>query len=146
MSGLEIAGLAFGVLPVILEAVKSYAIIRDKVRLFRRCNCEIEDTFVEFKAIRVIFLNEVRLLLRSIQDKQQAKLDLEDCDDRRWASREFENQLSTVLEDNYDACGEVMQQTKRTLGEIATELENFDPLLSQKSPVSSEFSHTRNVR
>lgn len=139
MSGLEVTGLAFGVLPIILEVVKSYSTIRDKVRTFRRCTQEVEDLFVEFKAVRVIFMNEVRLILRSIENKQQARLDLEGTNDQCWASREIDDQLSAVLRDNYDVCGEIMRRTKRVHEEMMTELGKFDLLLSQKSPVSHRF-------
>lgn len=146
MSGLEIAGLAVGVLPILFEVVKSYSIIRDKIRTFRRCNQELEDVFVEFKAIRVIFLNEVRLLLRSTQNKKQAKLDLEECNNRRWANQETEDRFRAVLQDNYDACREIIQHISRFLEEIASELENFDPFLSQKLPVRPDFKHTKITR
>ncbi|EMD92419.1 hypothetical protein COCC4DRAFT_162540 [Bipolaris maydis ATCC 48331] len=137
MSGLEIAGLAVGVLPILFEVVKSYSIIRDKIRTFRRCNQELEDVFVEFKAIRVIFFNEVRLLLRSMEIKKQVKLDLEECNNRRWANQETEDRFRAVLQDNYDACREIIQHISRYLEEIASELENFEPFLSQKLPTES---------
>ncbi|EUC42454.1 hypothetical protein COCMIDRAFT_7987 [Bipolaris oryzae ATCC 44560] len=134
---MEIAGLVVGILPILLEVVKSYSMICDKIRTFRRCTRELEDIFMEFKAIRVIFLNEVRLLLGSIQNKKQTKVDLKDYNNQRWVNQETEDQLRAILQDNYDVCGEIIQHTGLFLEDIASELEGFDPFLSQKLPTES---------
>lgn len=146
MSGLEIAGLAFGVLPILFEVVKSYSVICDKIRIFRRCTQELGDILIEFKATRVVFLNEVRLLLGSIQNKKKTELDLKNYNNQRWINRETEDQLRAVLRDNYDICGEIIQHISRFLEEMASELENFDPFLSQKLPVRTDFKYIRITR
>ncbi|EUC36926.1 hypothetical protein COCCADRAFT_33752 [Bipolaris zeicola 26-R-13] len=125
MSGLEIAGLAVGVLPILLEVIKSYSTICDKIRTFRRCTLELGDIFMEFKAIRVVFLNE------------QTRLDLEDYSNQRWVNKETEDQLKAVIQDNYDVCEDIIQYISQILEEMASELENLDPFLSQKSPTES---------
>lgn len=146
MSGLEVAGLAVGVLPILWKVIKSYLTICDKIRTFRRCTLELGDIFMEFKAIRVVFLNEARLLLGSIQEKKQTRLDLEDYSNQRWVNKETEDQLKAVLQDNYDVCEDIIQYISRILEEMVSELENLDPFLSQKSPVRLDFRHTRIMR
>jgi hypothetical protein len=136
MSGIEVAGLAFGILPILVEVLKSYTTVRDKVRTIRRCTQVAEDVSAEFAVIRITFLNDVRWILHSIEDKQYAKNILEDVDDWRPMSRELNDQLNTVLQDSYNACFDIIKRSKVILEEMNDELKRFDILLVEKTQVS----------
>jgi hypothetical protein len=140
MSGIEIAGL---ILPILVEVLKSYTIVRDKVRTIRRCTQVAEDLSADFAVIRITFLNDVRWILRSIENKEQAKNILEDVDDWRPMSRELNNQLNTVLQDSYDACFEIIKRNRLILEEMHDELKRFDVLLIEKTEV--RFPPSRSV-
>jgi hypothetical protein len=136
MSGIEVAGLAVGVVPILVEVVKSYSTVREKVRTFRHCTQEVKEISADFCVIQITFKNEVRWLLRAIQNEQQAKSILDDGEDWRLVSGELSTQLHAVLKDSYGTCCDIMERTKLILEEMEDELEKFDVLLIEKSQVS----------
>lgn len=136
MSGIEIAGLAFGVLPILIEVVKSYSTVSKKVHTLRHYSKEIKSISAQLKVHNGIFLNEVRLLLRSIEDEDEVESMLEDAADGRWTSRQLNEKLRTVLRDSFDICHSVIEEMRETIEVMREEMAKFDVLLDQKSKVS----------
>jgi hypothetical protein len=82
-----------------------------------------------------IFLNNCRLLLRLVEDDKVTEDMLEDTDDRRWSSKELNERLETVLNDSFETCRSIIEETKDVIGEMRKELENFDVLRTSKKKV-----------
>lgn len=135
MSGIEIAGLAFGVLPILIEVVKSYSTVADGLRTFRHYSREVKAISVQLNVQNGIFLNHCRLLLRLIEDDEAAEDMLEDRSDRRWTSKELNDKLNVVLKDSFDLCRDIVEGTKDVVDEMKVELEKFDDLRAQKRKV-----------
>ena len=136
MSGIEIAGLAFGVLPILIEAVKAYSTISKKVHTLRHYSKEVKSISEQLKVHNGIFLNEVRLLMRSIEAEEEVESMLEDAADQRWSSELLNNKLRTILRDSFEVCRSIMEETKETIEAMRAEMATFDILLDQKTKVS----------
>jgi hypothetical protein len=135
MSGIEVAGLVFGVLPVLIEVVKSYSTVCSGLRTFRHYSREVKSVFRRLDVHQCIFLNECRLLLRLIEDEQEVEAMLRDKADRRWASKELNDRLNAVLGSNFQPCQNIIEETKDIIDELRQELMKFDILKNQKEKV-----------
>src|SRR5690349_8666010 len=104
MSGPEIAGLAVGILPILVKVVKSYSTVADGLHTFRHYSREVKVISLQLNVQNGIFLNHCRLLLRLVEDDKAAENMLEDKSDRRWTSLELDDKLSTILNKSFDLC------------------------------------------
>ncbi|KAJ8114277.1 hypothetical protein OPT61_g3796 [Boeremia exigua] len=133
MSGIEIAGLAFGVLPLLVEAVKSYSTISKKTHTLRHYSKEIKSISEQLKVHRGIFLNEVRLLLRSVTSEEEVESMLEDAVDQRWTKTYLDNKIRMVLQDSFEVCRGIIEETGDILDTMRGEMAKFDELLAQRT-------------
>lgn len=136
MSGIEVAGLAFGILPILIEVVKSYSSVSKKIHTLRHCSKEVKSISEQLIVHKGIFLNEVRLLLRSIADEEEVESMLEDKADQRWTSRLLNDKLRTVLRDSFEICCSIVEETKGTIQLMREKMAQFDVLLVERSKVS----------
>ncbi|UPX11403.1 uncharacterized protein EKO05_0002009 [Ascochyta rabiei] len=132
MSGIEIAGLAFGILPLLVEIVKSYSTILRKARTFRHYGKTVKSISAQLDTQHGIFMNEVRLLLRSVEGEEAIEAMLENEDDRRWASRELGDKLHLVLRENFTVCRGIIEDIKDSIEELRENLKRFDIFWERK--------------
>lgn len=135
MSGIEVAGLVFGVLPILIEAVKAYSTVCSSLRTFRHYSREVKSIFRRLDVHQCIFLNECRLLLRLVEDEQGTEAMLKDKADRRWVSKELNDKLNAVLGSNFQPCQIIIAETKDIIDELRRELMKFDVLKNGKEQV-----------
>jgi hypothetical protein len=129
MSGLEIAGVVFGVLPILIQAVKAYSGVASSFRTFRHYSKEVRTVQVQFRCHHGIFLNECHLLLRLIEDERGAKNMLEDGTDQRWTNKQLNDKLNEILKDNFNLCRSIIEATRDSVEEMREELKKFDVVL-----------------
>lgn len=135
MSGIEVAGLVFGILPILIEVVKSYEDIAQKVRTVRHYSREVKSISEQLKVHNGIFLNEVRLLLRSIEAEEDVEIMLSDAADRRWINKSLNDKLRNVLRDSFEACCGIIEETKDMIETMEVEVRKFDTMVNQKMKV-----------
>jgi hypothetical protein len=135
MSGIEVAGLVFGVLPMLVEVVKSYSTVADGLHTFRHYSKEVKSISLQVNVQNGIFLNHCRLMLRLVEDEKAAEDMLEDKSDRRWTSKDLNDKLSDVLRDSFKLCWSIIEETKDVIDEIKGEMEKFDELKARKKKV-----------
>jgi len=140
MSGIEVAGLVFGILPILIEAVKSYTDVADSLHTFRHYSKEVKSISLQLKVQNGIFLNHCRLLLRLVEDDKGAEDMLEDGSDQRWTSKELNDRLNVVLRDSLELSCSIIEETKGVIDEIKEEMRKFDHLKAQKKMVSAPSS------
>lgn len=73
MSGIGIGGSVFGILPILVEVVKSYCTVKEALNTFRRYSKEVRSVSLQLKVQTGIFLNHCRLLLCLVEDDQIAE-------------------------------------------------------------------------
>jgi hypothetical protein len=135
MSGIEFAGLAFGVLPVLIEAVKAYSYVSSTLHTFRHYSKEVKSIRVRFRVHHGIFLNECRLLLRLIENEQGVKDMLEDESDKRWYSKAINDKFNNILKDNFELCCDIIAASKDGVAELNEEMRKFDELRQRRDQV-----------
>jgi hypothetical protein len=135
MSGIEVAGVVFGVLPILIEAVKAYSAVTDGLHTFRHYFKEVRSIALQLKVHNGIFLNHCRLLLRLVEDEKAAEDMLEDQSDGRWTSKEINDRLNAVLKDSFELCRSIVEGTKDVIDEMQEELGSFDVLKASRRMV-----------
>ncbi|KAF2131118.1 hypothetical protein P153DRAFT_355895 [Dothidotthia symphoricarpi CBS 119687] len=146
MSGLEVAGLVFGVLPILVEAVKAYSTALDSFHTFRHYSEEVKLIARRMRVCNGVFLNECRLLLRLVEDEKGAENMLEDEADQRWTSKELNDRLNVVLKDSFQLCCDIVEETKDTVGGMKEEMKKFDVLFERKQSGESIRSTIKRLR
>jgi hypothetical protein len=136
MSGLEIPSFVFGVLPILIELVKSYSTISKKVHALRHYSKEVRSIAEQLKIHHGIFSNEVRLLLRSIENEKEVESMLNDKEDGRWKGRKLNDKIAAVLGESFDLCCSIIKSTKDIVDAMGAEMSKFDGILKQKAKVS----------
>jgi hypothetical protein len=140
MSGIEVAGLVFGILPILIEVVKSYSDVADSLHTFRHYSKEVKSISLQLKVQNGIFLNHCRLLIRLVEDDRAAEDMLEDGSDQRWTSKELNDKLNVVLKDSLDLSRSIIEEIKDVVDDMKEEMRKFDNLKAQKKLVSAPFS------
>ncbi|KAF2116698.1 hypothetical protein BDV96DRAFT_491096 [Lophiotrema nucula] len=146
MSGLEIAGVVFGVLPILIEAVKSYDEVSRTFHTFRHFSKDVKAVNTQFKVQHGIWLNECRLLLRLVANETGAKDMLEDELDERWRSKDLNDKLNGMLKDSFDLCRSIMEAAKESVSELGKDLKKFDVLIEGKEENESVRFAIRKMR
>lgn len=129
MSGLEVGGLVVGILPLLIEAVKSYSTISRGFRTFRHYSKEIKTFSVQLKVQNGIFLNEIRLLLRLIEEEDAVEEMLKSEDDHRWYSKRLNEKLRDRLQHGLELCQTIIKDTADIIKELKIEVRKYEDLL-----------------
>lgn len=135
MSGLEIPGLVFGVLPVFVQVLQSYRNIHDTLHTFRHYSREVKRIKNGFKIQQHNFQNEYSLLQYVIagEDNLQATWTTSDNTARRNAL--LEEHLNKRIDDSYGTCADIVNDTKKELDAMEENLKSFGVLKSEKRQV-----------
>lgn len=100
---MEVTALVFGILPVVIEIVKSYETARERLHTLRHHCRAIQRIQVKFRVEESSFRNECRLLLRLvIEDGQDLHQMLSNTTDSRWRDRGINEQFRRCLDSDYD--------------------------------------------
>jgi hypothetical protein len=136
MSGIEVASLVIGVLPILVEAVKSYTTIYRGFQTFRHYSKEVRTFSVQLKTQKGIFCNEIRLLLRLVENAKVVDEMIEDAGDSRWASKQLNDRLSAILQHDFELYKNTIEETVEIVEQLKLEVEKYDVLLADKAQVS----------
>ncbi|PVI03074.1 hypothetical protein DM02DRAFT_717011 [Periconia macrospinosa] len=146
MSGIEVAGLVFGVLPILMKAVKSYSAVSQTFHDFRHYSKEVKLIHIQFRVHHGIFMNECKLFLCLIEDENGAKIMLEDNEDRRWISKDLNDRFNEVLKENIELFRSIIEAAKEVIDSIEEDLERFDVIVEQKSQSESIRATIKRLR
>lgn len=136
MSGIEIAGLAVGVLPLLVELVKSYSAMLRRAHTFRHYGKAVKSLSIQLDTQNGLFMNEIRLLLLCVGDEAVVESMLADAGDQRWTSHEMGQRLHQVLGDNFIICRNIIEEIGEMIADLRKDLEQFDVFWDRKSKVS----------
>lgn len=134
---MEPLSLAFGVLPVVGEAVKTCRVVRRKLKLFRHYSRELRRVQKRVGRQSQVFSNEIHLLLRpSLQDDDLVEVMLKDQDHPKWTRQDLEDGMRNSLGDNYTSCREIIEDIGSTLSSLQSVFDCFDQALDKRDEVS----------
>ncbi|KAF1956494.1 hypothetical protein CC80DRAFT_547994 [Byssothecium circinans] len=123
MAGVEIAGLALGALPVILEAIKGYREAYNHVQTYKHATKQLQIIDAQFRVCRLNFLSECRLLLDVVLfDPHLAKEMMADLDHRLWQQDTAKQPLNDLQNENVHACSTIVADAHATIRKFIVRL------------------------
>ncbi|EON64583.1 hypothetical protein W97_03816 [Coniosporium apollinis CBS 100218] len=146
MAGVEIAGLAVGVLPVIVLTAEAYRTTYDKIRTFRDWSREVERLQARLNAQKHFFFNECQLLLRLVVHSDRSQAMLEDLGDILWKDQELNNRMHRCLDTNVDLCRSLINEALKVLQELDTDLDCFNEVTARRLRDESIKKTIRRIR
>lgn len=136
MSGFEIAGLAFGVVPILIEAITAYQTARDKLHTFSTYSSAVRRIYLRIKTQEHLFHLTCRRLLKPLVSGPELLTMLRDTNHSTWQDQDFQHKWSRHLGEDYDICSENLKAITEMLREIETELSKY----FRKLPLDGEVS------
>lgn len=102
MSGIEIAGLVFGVVPIVVEILKSYRTTKERLSTFRRYGEVIQDVQLRYSVAAASFTNDCQLLLKGVvDDARELPEMLKDPQHSAWQDPQLEVRFRSFLDQDY---------------------------------------------
>jgi hypothetical protein len=123
MSGIEIAGLIFGVVPVVVEILKSYRTAKERLNTFRKYGSVIHDVQLRYRVAATSFSNDCQLLLRAVvDDARELPEMLEDPQHSGWHDPRLEPRFRTFLGQDYKLFEDIVVLIRNVLRDTSTAL------------------------
>ena len=145
MSGFEIIGVVFGVLPLIISAIEHYSDIVDPIRTHRKYSSVLQTLVTEINAQRDIFQNECILILSRFVDQHALEDMLKDSKhDLRTQlkhDRDVQEKLSGLIGSHTSQLQGILRLINDSLNDIYEETKNLPDGLErpQRNDVRSPF-------
>ena len=131
MSGIEVAGLVFGVIPIVVEILKSYGATRDRLKTFLRHAQVVNDVQLRFRVAATNFRNDCHLLLKTVvDDTRQLSEMVKDPTHDGWQDPALEGRFRSFLDRDYELCEEIMVKIRDTLRKTQAKLVKFNRSLT----------------
>ncbi|USP80974.1 hypothetical protein yc1106_08248 [Curvularia clavata] len=142
MSGIEIAGLVFGVVPVVVEILKSYSTAKRKLATFSRhveVACDIQ---LRFQVAAANFNNDCRLLLQAtIAHPSDVSEMMEDPTHKSWQEqgKDIEQRLRGLMQQDHELCQNIVTRLRDILRETRDSLTKLEDTLGNAKQPKHEF-------
>ena len=136
MSGIEIAGLALAVLPILMTAAQQYNNCLVPLKRYRKFTTEAQDYYKELKIQNTIFRNQCRNLLEEVIDHDAASSMLNSLTQKSWADKSLDEQLAFRLGESLEACISIIGLIEQRLQSIVEESQRFKSVVDQEKQVS----------
>ncbi|GME42518.1 Lon protease like peroxisomal [Neofusicoccum parvum] len=146
MSGIEIAGLVFGVVPIFFEILKSYGWASKKLDTFKKHHDVVREIQLDFRLEERAFRTECHLLLASVVDDKEELLSvLQHPDDGPWGRddvKRVNEGLEKLMGGDFAMCEEIVVKIRDMLRSTTADLAR----LGGSEPGESSSTAIQNVR
>jgi hypothetical protein len=132
MSGIEVAGLVFGVIPIVVEILKQYSTAKHKFITFSRHAEVANDIHLRFQVTAATFNNDCRLLLQTVINHPSDVSDMiRDPKHRGWHEQgtDIEKRLQSLMQQDYDLCKDIITRLRDILRETQDSLIKLEGIL-----------------
>lgn len=136
MSGIEIAGLALTVLPILMSAVQQYNNCLGPFNRYKRFAKEARGYYKELDVQRIIFRNQCRHLLEEIVDHEAASRMLNSLTQKAWTNKKLDEKLALQLGESLEACIAIIELIEQRIEDISGESEGLKSIVEQEKKVS----------
>lgn len=137
MSGVEGAGLALAILPLVLSAAKGYDNVLSPFFRYKKFAKEAKRYSRELDIQRTIFRNECRNLLEEIIEHDAASGMLDSLTKETWSDHQLDDQLIRQLGDSKQACVSIIELIEERLQDIEGENSDFSAIVEQERQVGN---------
>lgn len=133
MSGIEIAGLALAVLPILMSAVQQYNKCLSPFGRYKKFAKEARGYYVELDVQRIIFRSQCRNLLEEIVDHDMASSMLNSLTQKAWTNKKLDEKLAQQLGESLEACTALIELIEQRLQDISGESEGLKSIVEQET-------------
>jgi hypothetical protein len=143
MSGIEIAGLVFGVVPVVVEILKSYSTAKRRLATFSQhaeVACDIQ---LRFQVAAANFNNDCRLLLQAtIAHPSEVSEMMDDPTHKSWQQqgKDIEQRLRSLMQQDYELFQNIVTRLRNVLRETRISLTKLEDGLGNAKQPEHEFT------
>ncbi|PVH94364.1 hypothetical protein DM02DRAFT_693184 [Periconia macrospinosa] len=130
MSGIEtVVGLAIGVVPIVVEILKSYSTAKRRLGTFSRHTDVASDILLRFQVAAANFNNDCRLLLQAVvsQPGEVSEM-IGDPMHKAWQEKgeDMEKRLQSLMQQDYDLCQNIVTRLRDILRETRESLAKLE--------------------
>jgi hypothetical protein len=138
MSGIEVAGLVFGVIPIIVEILKSYRTARDRLNTFRKHTQIANEVQLRYRVAATNFSNDCQLLLKGvIDDACELSQMVGDPQHSGWQDPQLESRFRAFLEPDHTLFEDIITLIQNVLRDTEAALKDCS-----EQPSGSGLQHT----
>ena len=131
MTGVEAAGFALAILPLLISSVEHYEDVTSCFARYRQFAPEVNRYQLRLKALRVIFRNEAELLLCNVIDPGAAELMLKNASQGTTIDPVIASNFALQLGRCAEACLATVEQLKQKLEEVGYEAQGLESVVAQ---------------
>lgn len=146
MSGIEVAGLAIGVVPIFVEILKSYGTAKRRLKTLNRYVEVVSDIQLGFQVAAACFNNDCRLILQAVvAHPGEVTAMVEDPSHKIWQeeSDDIEEKLRSLLQEDYELCQSVVVRVRDILRETQKSLTRLDGDINKNGKQTQKESMRR---
>jgi hypothetical protein len=125
MSGIEVAGLVFGVIPIIVEVLKAYRATRDRLNAFRKHTQIVNEVQLRYRVAATNFSNDCQLLLKAVvDDAYELSQMVGDPQHSGWHDPQLEARFRAFLDPDYALFEDIITLIRNVLRDTQAALKN----------------------
>lgn len=138
MSGIEVAGLILGAIPLVISGLEHYAEGVSTIKIMFNAPSEFKSLSRRLRVEQKIFKNAIELLLHDCIDDDQMLADLmsDTADSKLWSDPEVGKALRQKLQTSYSVYLDTMTSLETTLLEFRERLKLNDDGKVKERPIS----------
>ncbi len=141
---LGVATGIIGLLPVAVQVVNGFRIIRSTIAQLRTCTRKLKTIEVDLEIQERRFLNECQLIIhmaaREKQLDQAARTMIDNPSHPLWNDQQLNERLRTCFSRSYDVCIRVIEGMVESLQDLQHGLASFDVIHRERRKVKQTLS------
>lgn len=141
MSGLEIAGVALAILPILISAAEHYTTITRPISRFSKFSPEVNRYRTQLNTHSTIFRAECQLLLGHVVRDGEATKMLKSSSHPLWQDPDVNGALEKLLGDSKEALINTVSMINSILRTIEQELQSLSTIASSEKPREVYFTY-----
>jgi hypothetical protein len=123
LTGIEVAGVVLGVLPLVISALEHYAEGVGTIKRFLKFQREFKSLIVRLKAEQLMLSNSTRLLLEGVvTTEEQLDILLNEPERGYWNDKKLDDELRASDYETYKIYVDIMAEVRLAVEELKTKL------------------------
>lgn len=140
MSGIEVAGIALAILPLLISTAKRYNDCFLPLTRYRKFAPEVSRFQQQLKIQKTIFRNQCRILLEFVINRDDAERTLSASRHPSTSNSDVETRLAVQLGESKEACRTIVSLIDERLRDIEKESQDLKAAVNQDQTVPSPLS------
>lgn len=137
MSGIEVAGVALGILPLLIATAEHYDDCFHPLARYRKFASEVSRFQQQLNIQKIIFRNQCRILLEFVIGRDDVARILAAPRNSSPSNSDIEIRLAEQLGESKEACGTIIRLIDERLREIEKESQDLEVAVNQDHTVTS---------